>query len=179
MSVNADKLIQYAARGIPNSQIAAALGVTPGRITQLLDNPKVAGLVQDAKYKLAQEEIDNQTSLAQARTSLLNRLPDLIGATESLSEAVNALEKLNRLKEPTADQRRKTADATLITMELPAFLRSKVSIELTSQNEIIEIEGRSMATLPTTETHALIKKRQQDEQDSAADTVREGEDAPG
>lgn len=159
MAIDTTKFITYIARGIPNTQVAAAFGITPGRVTQLRDNPKVATLIEAKRKELAIAEIEDQTTLGDARTSLLARLPDLISSTDSLSEAVNALEKLHRLKEP-GPSTNTNAPKTLVSLELPAFLQAKLSIELSSRNEITEIDGRSMATLPTDATRTLLTQGQ-------------------
>lgn len=162
MAIDTEKFINYAARKIPNSDIAAAFGITPGRVTQLLDNEKVQERVQARRKQIALEELQDQDTLLSARQKLLRRINDLAEHTESLSEAVGAYEKLQRLKEHRVlEDMGRGRGPSLISLELPDFITARLSIELSRQNDIIEIDGRSMATMPTTVTHKLIKEHRQ------------------
>lgn len=163
--IDTTKFINYAARNIPPSQIAAAFGITPGRVTQLLGEPRVQERIQEAKRELALQELETQTTIKLAKRRLLDRIVDLIEHTDSLGEATRAYESLSKIAAP--EERPKSS---LVTLEIPEFMNAKVSIELSTQNEIIEIDGRSMATLPNTATHKLIKERRNGQEGDNAKT---------
>jgi len=155
VAIDTAKFINYAAARIPNSKIAAAMGLSESRVSQLLDAPKVQDAIAARRQEVAMEELEEKDTLRSARHKLMARVHDLIDDTESLGEAVTALERLNRMKDPEHSQPR--GNQLLVAMELPEFLQGQVSIVLSSKNEIQEIEGRNMATMPTLATHRLLK----------------------
>lgn len=160
MGLDSAKLINLAAREIKPSQIAAALGVTPGRMTQILKDERIIKLVEDKKAMLAAQDIDTITSLEELSSSLLTKMGGLIEDTESLGEAVRAyetIEKMQAVKKGTGGQ---TAEEGLrsIIVQVPVFVQQALSIVTNPLNEITSVEQRSMATMPTSQVHKMIKR---------------------
>ena len=156
MTIDTEKFISYAAHNIANSKIAAAFGITEGRVSQLLANEKVQDLVARKKQEIVAEEIEDQSNIKSTASRLLRHIGNLIESTESLGEATRAYEILSRMKEPNQGPRRDDSPI-LVSLELPDFIKTKLSIEFNSKKEIVEIDGRNMATLSTHGTHQLIK----------------------
>ena len=172
MTIDTNKFISYAAHNIAQSKIAAAFGISEGRVSQLLANEKVQKLVLSKKQEIAAAEIEERTTIKSTASRLLKHIGNLIESTESLGEATRAYEILSKMKEPLQGPRQE-GSTILVSLELPDFIKTKLSIEFNSKKEIVEIDGRSMATLSTQGTHQLIKatKNQNEYRDEREDVT--------
>lgn len=156
--IDSDKLINLAARGIPQNSIAKALGVSEGRVTQLLADERVQEHIILKEAELASKDLDALTSLEKINTKLLGKIDNLAEETDSLGEAVAAYEKLTKLQAQKSGGNTETEDGIRkITLSIPIFLQQNINIQTSSKNEIIDINKRPMATMPTIVVHKLIK----------------------
>ncbi len=161
MAIDAYKLVELAARDIPQTKIAKALGVSDSAISQLLKNEKIISAIADRRAEIAGQELDAITSIESINTSLLGKIEDLVDTSESLGEVVRAYETMNKLHNI---QKATTAGTTVdgvrsIAQELPAFIINSLNLHLNQKNEIVSIEDRAMITMPTTKVHRMIDAR--------------------
>lgn len=156
--IDSSKLIDLAARGIPQVHIARALGVSESRLSQLLSDERVKELVTAKESEIASEELDAIKSLATINSNLLSHIDSLVEGTDSLGEAVAAYEKLTRLQAQKQGGSVESEDGIRnITIQMPIFLQQNVAINTSPRNEIIDINERAMTTMPTVAVHRLIK----------------------
>lgn len=156
--IDSTKLIELAARGIPQVQIAKALGITEGRLSQLLSDERVQKRITEKEAELAATELDSITSLERINSNLLKRMDDLVEESESLGEVVAAYEKLSRMQAQKRGGNIDTEDSIRrISIQIPIFLQQAIEVSTSPRNEIIDINKRSMATMPTVAVHKLIK----------------------
>lgn len=162
MAIDTVKLINYLAYGVSQQQIGSALGLTPGRVSQLAGDEKVVDLVQARKAELASEELDRKADLRTAASTLLGTIVELASETESIGEAVRAYEILDKLargqEAKDGEAIRPGKAASTLIVQVPIFVQQALQLETNGANEIIEIAGRSMATLPTGATYSLLKE---------------------
>lgn len=152
-----NRVAQLVAIGIPDTQVAAAVGVTPGRISQAIkDDHELQGLIVQYQSARASVEIQRTATLDSIETKLIHKVDDLVDSVESLGEAVGALERLHKLKSVRLinkdDNQSKRPN-----IYIGAIIQTKLNMALTSTNEIVEIDGRLMATMPTQQVIDLIK----------------------
>ena len=165
MAIDTVKLINYLAYGVSHTQISTALAISPARVSQLSADPKVIDLVAARKAEISIEELERKADLKTAAATLLGTIVELAGETESIGEAVRAYEILDKLArnseaEDGARTRPGKAASTLI-VQVPIFVQQALQIETNSKNEIVELAGRSMATLNTKDTYALLNSASQ------------------
>ena len=170
MAIDTVKLINYLAYGVSHTQISTALAISPARVSQLSADPKVIDLVAARKAEISIEELERKADLKTAAATLLGTIVELAGDTESLGEAVRAYEILDKLSrtndsEDGARTRPGKAASTLI-VQVPIFVQQALQIETNSKNEIVELAGRSMATLNTKDTYALLNAQANQQRDS-------------
>lgn len=160
MAIDSQKLIGYAARGVPGAMIATALGVSESRISQLLQEELVVSKVEQKRAELAIKDLETVTTLETVKGNLLHRIGDLVGDTESLGEAVTSYEKLDRIQSMKEGRGSESEDGVRqITMQVPIFIQNNISVITSQKNEIIDIDNRSMATMPTLDVHRMIKEQ--------------------
>jgi hypothetical protein len=150
MALNGKKLVNYLAHNISPTQIAEAMGVTPGRITQLAQDARVVAAVEDRKKEIAEEGLTDIADLKSIKRKLVHRLSDLVDNTDSLGEAVRALKDIDAMTAQKLGQDDHTSGIGQIIMNAPTFLQiNGGDVELDSNNRIVAIKGRSMAQMPT------------------------------
>ncbi len=174
MAIDTVKLINYLAYEVSPSQIAAALGITPSRVTQLATEAQVLDLVQARKAELASQDAERQANLTDARATLLSSIMELAKDTESLGEAVRAYEVLDKLvangSARDGEAVRSGSSARTLVVQVPIFVQQALSLEKDSKNQIVEIAGRSMATMPTVDTYRLLKEQPEQLDDPSPDS---------
>lgn len=153
-----ERIIEMLGRGIPATQVAAAVGCDDSYVSQLLGEEgveaRVAALRAEhfAKYAAQDDEVDKleQEALAQVKK--------LIPFITKPAEAVRVYGVLNAAKRRTADAvSNSQAVAQTVALDLPAATRVRFTV--TPDRQVIEIEGRSMATMPAKSLAATLEQR--------------------
>lgn len=169
--IDSTKLIDLAARGIPAQVIANALGISESRISQLLGDERVASRVAALQAEIATEEIDTIISLEKLERSLLGKIGDLVEDTDSLAEATGAYERIHKIHAQKQGRGQVTDEGIrTILVETPIFLQQTINIATSGKGEIISINDKPMATMPTLAVHKLIKATAEAKQDDYQDT---------
>ncbi len=163
MAIDSAKLVNLAAHGIKPVQIAAALGLSEGRMSQILGDSRVEELIESRKAELLSRDIDAITSLEQTNERLLGKIGTLVEETECLGEAVRAYETLDKMQKMKEGQGATIAEDGInkIIVQVPVFVQQNLSIITNNVNEIVSVDERSMAPMPTSQVHKLIKEQTQ------------------
>lgn len=166
MSIDAQKLVNYAAHGIANHQIANALGISEGRITQLLNAEKVANAIEKRKAAIAEEAVCEITDLKSVKRKIIDRLGELAENTESLSEAINALDKIDNITSRKIGSGDQSTGVKNIIINIPQHVTQYVNddarVVTDSRNQITQIRGRSMAQMPTSGVIQVLRNANED-----------------
>ena len=176
MAIDGRKLVNYLAHNISPSQIATALNLTPGRVTQLAGDAKIMDAVAKRKTQIAEEGLTDVADLKTVKKTLINRLEDLAQGTESLSEAMRALEAIDNMTAKKLGQEDENSGVQQVIMQVPIFIQqnniSDDTITLDSRNRIVGIKGRSMAQMPTQGVLDILKRGPSDD----SETIDQGQE---
>jgi acetylglutamate kinase len=178
------KIAYYLGQGLKPAQVASICNVTPGYISQLLgaDGPQAFKLAVAEEQEKAAAAFDEDKDLELRSMALeaktLKCIEDgLAGAT--LAEQVKVLEALNKrdlirkqLKGaaplggamPMPGQ---TINYNILSLQMPAHMANSLKapmISLNSMNQVLEIEGRSMAPMSSQQVKSLFQR-------AASDTI--------
>jgi len=158
------KIAQMIVLRISHKQIAMALGVTEGRISQLIsDNHELIKLIAEYAGKQATEDIGKEAHLESIERKLIQHIDQLATQSDSLSEATNALGKIAKLRTDRAALRLMDGGAddgaTKLQLNLSNVGQAQINIMFSSAKEIIEINGRNMATMPANKLKTIIKEK--------------------
>jgi len=172
------KMAYYLGQGLKPAQVASICNVTPGYISQLLgaDGPQAfKDAVAEEQAKAAdvynEEEDLNLRYLAVEAKALKGIEDNMAGAT--LVEQVKVLEALNKrdlirkqLKAPAAGSGltgpgTSVYQMNVISLSMPQHLINSFQppqIELNSQNQVVSIEGKSMAPMASLQVKNLFQQ---------------------
>lgn len=149
------KLVSFLAAGVPPSAAASAAGVTPAYVTQLLDDEEFRTAVVEASAKSLEDAIAKDTKVEDIKAKALRVIEQKLPFVRSALEATRIYQILDSTKKqaPTGTQQNGQAGITMVNIILPKA--AGMSLKLNGLNQVIEVEGRTMATLPSRELPIL------------------------
>ena len=153
-----DKIIEMLGSGIPATQVASAVGCDDSYISQLLSIPENYERVVQLKAEHFSSYLAQDQRADDLEAQALERVGQLIPFITRPAEAVRVYGVLNAAKRRTVDAASAAqAVAQTVSLELPAAAR--VRFTLTADRQVIEIEGRSMTTMPAKSIAAQLEQR--------------------
>jgi hypothetical protein len=150
---------KYLAQGIPTQQVAAAVGCEESYISQLRADPEIVAMIAELTVAITTKDVDYDERMNSAEEKALERIEKSLGFA-NFSQALAAFRTLNNAR------RRKDGPVTAnvtnlnVTLTLPA---SAIPRYLTnSQNEIIEVEGKTLVSATPASLEAVMAARMGD-----------------
>lgn len=156
------KIAKLVSLNIPQTQIAHALGLSEGRISQLIsEDIQLQSLIASYQGALAERETDNVITLSTIENTLLGQIQELATQPDSLGEAIRALEGIVKIKSSklAPDSNHPTPGKATLVINNIIQNSLYLNVELTSNNEIAAIGGRSMVTMPKEKVMKLIESQ--------------------
>lgn len=154
-----EKIIEMLGKGIPAAQVASAVGCDDSYISQLLSQEGVAAKVIELKADHFSAYVEQDQKLDAAEAEALDKVASLVPFITRPAEAVRVYSVLNAAKRRTVDSASQaTAVAQTVQLDLPEA--SRVRFTLTADRQVIEIEGRSMTTMPAKSLASQLEQRQ-------------------
>lgn len=145
-------------KGIPATQVAAAVGCDDSYISQLLAEEGVFEKVSQLKAEHFSHYMAQDGKIDDAEAEALKKVASLVPFITRPAEAVRVFGVLNAAKRRTADSiSNAQAVAQTVALDLPAAARVRFTI--TQDKQVIEIEGRSMTTMPAKSLAARLEQR--------------------
>lgn len=164
-----DKLISFLAAGVSQSAAAAACGISPSYVSQLLTEQ---GFQEALALKRADSLADNLAydgRLEQVENIVLSRIEATAPMITDPMKALKALHMLSTVRRRSGTMQQDQTPTTVITLDLPAS--TKVAISLSQDKQVIAIDGRSTATLPSRNLGVLLAERKKTAQAIAVSEV--------
>lgn len=151
-----DKLISLLAAGVPPSAAASAAGVEPSYVSQLLETEDFREALLVASSARLEEAIAHDKTVESLESKTLRAIEQKLPFVRSAMEAAKIFQILNNSKKRALTDRDANAgggNVQLVTIVLPKA--AAVNLRLNSQQQVIEVEGRTMAPLPSRELPKL------------------------
>lgn len=153
-----DRIIEMLGQGLSATQVASAVGCDDSYISQLLADESVSAQVQSKRAENFGKYVEQDRKLDDAEATALEKLSTLAQFITKPTEAARVYSILNAAKRRTVDQvNQQQAVAQTVALDLPAAAR--VRFTLTNDKQVIEIEGRSMTTMPARNLAARLEQR--------------------
>lgn len=153
-----DKVIAYAGQGIAPAVIATACGVTPAYISQLLDLEDVKSEISQVRAGKLEDAIAADTAVETVEKAALAQIKAKLPFVKDAVSAARIFTALNNAKKKATpnEQNMDAVSAQQVTVTIPrgAALHFKIN----EVNQVIEVEGRIMAPLPSRSLADLQKR---------------------
>ena len=153
-----EKIIEMLGKGIPATQVASAVGCEDSYISQLLSEPGVTEEVTSLKATHFSKYLEQDGKADDAEAMALKKLTSLIPFITRPAEAARAYAVLNAAKRKTVDNVASALPVqAVVSLELPAATRVRFTV--THDKQVIEVEGRSMTTMPAANMAQKLAQR--------------------
>lgn len=155
--------------GIAAESVAAALGVTPSRIAQLLSNETFAESVAKLRYESLQQHNKRDSHYDRLEDTLLDKLERSIALLYKPQDILKAISTINGAKRRgQSSPEQVTNQQNIVNLVLPVSIAQKFSVNI--DNQVTRAGEQDLLTMPSSnllrkvEEAASIKKLQQDPQ---------------
>ena len=158
VSVIEERALTLLGEGIEPTIIAASLGITPGRISQLLSDESFAAKVAELRYNnLAKHnERDNRYDLVESQ--LIERLEDNLPLMHRPMELLRAIQVINGAK-------RRGSSVPAAIVEKQAIVQLIVPIQILNkfqvnvQGQVVTVGEQDLLTIQSGALDGLVKSR--------------------
>lgn len=154
------KIVELACAGVPNVIIARTVGCDPSYVTQVLSTEEAQEEVTLARAERAAEGLEHDSKIEAAEKIALDRVHSLLPHQTDVMKVTQVFKVLNAAKRsndhgmlPTAAQ----AGAT-VTLHLPEA--AQIHFKLTTDQQVIEVAGRSMVPMQSQNVAQRLKDMQ-------------------
>lgn len=154
-----ERIIEMLGNGIAATHVAAALGIDDSYVSQILAEDGVEEQVRSLRAARFGELAAMDERLDTVEEVALRKVEALLPFTTKASEAARIYSLLNAARRKTgAAASNVPAGATILQLNLPP--RTQLNFTMAANKEVVEVEGRSMATLPAKSMAKLLETRQ-------------------
>lgn len=143
-----ERALKLLGSGIASEQVAAALGVTPSRIAQMLAEELFASKVADLKYQNLQAANVRDGKYDTLEDKLLDKLEKslpLMVKPESILKAVTVVNGAKRRGQSAPAQ--VTNQQNIVNLVLPSIMVDKFAVDI--NNQVIKAGDQSLLTMPS------------------------------
>jgi predicted transcriptional regulator len=163
--MNREKAIHFLSLGLPHSQVASILGVSPGRISQLLKEPEVQEALKIKELEVSAEshEVERlEAKILAAKNSLLDAIAQRQHEASfmELAKAFQIIAGAEKQRN-TIPVQGATLLGTVVQISLPERIHPEITI--TKDNEVIAVGERNLAPLAAPAVTALFKRMKEGE----------------
>jgi hypothetical protein len=172
MNSTRDRVISLLGQGFSQTMVATACGVTPSWVSQLVDEPEVREEIARLRAGSLQEKVAADENLDKLEKKALQMLESKLVYTRNPVDAARIFALLNKATRKTANSNPEHDAVAIqqVNIVLPKAAAA-IHIQLNQQNQVIEVEGRSMATLPSRALPSLAATREQEKLAAPVPTI--------
>jgi hypothetical protein len=142
--------------GIPPETVAASLGISASRISQLLSDDHFAARVAELRFKSLSKHNERDANYDDLEDTLMERLKDCLPLMHRPMEILKAIQVINAAKRRGASAPSSIIEKqTIIALTLPAALVHKFSTNL--QGQVTRIDNQDLITIQSGNLKDLVQ----------------------
>lgn len=158
MNVTESRALSLLGSGIPAENVASALGVTPGRISQLLSNEIFADQVATLRYENLQKHNTRDSSYDTIEDKLLEKLERQMPLIMRPSETIKALQVVNGAKRRGQSAPEQIVNQqSIVALVLPKVIVQKFTTNVV--NQVVKAGEQDLVTMPAGNLLDMTEKR--------------------
>jgi hypothetical protein len=152
--VDTERVAQLLASGIAAGAVAEAVGCDPSYISQLTARPEFSERIAHHKANRVLANAAKDSKIEDLEQLALNKLERLLPMESNATRVAKIFQVLNSARKSNDTPTGQTTGTT-VTLNLPEA--ATVHFKLTQDNQVIEIEGRSMVPMPSHKVAAQLR----------------------
>lgn len=161
MSTKKEQIFELLAKGVAQHKVPAIVGVSASYVSQLLMDEQFTQELAEARTETALARREHDDAMDELETLTLSKLAEAIEFETKTAPLLKAFQTLNNAKRRTMGEAHEQASAPSITVNirLPDHLRTRtVQHDTNANNEVIEVEGRAITTMPSNSVLGMIDR---------------------
>lgn len=136
---------------ITQAEVAKVLNVSEGYVSQVVNTPEFQNELAERRVASLKKETAHDDNLARIEETALSRVDNLIPYITKPAEAAKVFQILNNAKRrgATAEQQQSVIHNhnTVVLLQLPDTVKQKFKVN--PNNEVVQVDDRPMATMPS------------------------------
>lgn len=154
-----DQIRSMLGDGVEASAIARALGCDPSYISQLMADENFAADVTSARVINLTDATNRDRKLSKLEDRAIERLEQTIQWVSKPMEAARILQIVNSTKRRGAELNGAQAQGSAPTVILQLPEAARVTFTLNQASQVVDVDGRSMAPLPSNKLMEMVQAR--------------------
>lgn len=155
-----DKIVEMLGNNIPPGVVALACGVTQEYVTQLMADENIRAQVVSAKVANVETGVRVDNLIEDLEERALVRLGQVIDYASKPLELVRVFQTLNGAKKRTGELSGVNQNPTAALVQINISAEAAMLFKLSSDRQVVEVDGRSMATLPAKQLNQRLLEKQ-------------------
>lgn len=144
-------------QGIIPEQVAAACGLSPSRISQLLSDEEFAAEVADLRFQALSKHNDRDNAYDSLEDQLIEKMKDCLPLMVRPHEILKAIQVINSAKRRGQVAQQTQEHLTVINLTLPTQILTQ--FQLNAANQVVTInDGQKQHELVTIQSGTLLSK---------------------
>lgn len=155
--IDKNKVASFLAHGVGEAEIASSVGCDVSYISQLKSDPEIVAIIKDLRSQMTAEDVRFDETVETTETLALELIKQKLPFA-NLGQALGVFKTLNSARKRRDGPADNAANVTQVVLVLPqAHLPKYVTNQ---DNEIIEVEGRTMLTATPKSLERILEEKQ-------------------
>lgn len=157
ISLTEERALKLLGSGIPPATVAASLGISQSRISQLLSDENFAAKVAERRFLSISKHNDRDDRYDELEVKLVEKIEDALPLMHRPMEIINAIRIINGAKRrgssaPESIQEKQS----VIQLVVPITLINKFQTNL--QGQVVSVGEQNLLTIQSGQLDGLVKK---------------------
>jgi hypothetical protein len=151
-----DRALSLLGQGLGPEIVAAAVGVSTSRISQLLSTPEFAGRVAELRYENLAKHNTRDNAYDKMEDSLLEKLKDCLPFMMRPMEILKAIQVINAAKRRGSSAPESiTSQQTVVQLIMPTQILQSFTTNI--NNQVIKAGQQDLVTVQSSNMDSLLK----------------------
>jgi hypothetical protein len=156
-----DRVKELLGKGLSGSVVASALGCDPSYVAQLMSEDEFRAAVTNMRAQGAETALKRDSKWDGLEDQMLDKLTMLVPMVTRVSDLARIAQIANNAKR-TAKELANSNDTAAPTVTLVLPEAATVRFITNHSAQVVEVEGRSMAALPTKHLQTVMDERKKE-----------------
>lgn len=148
---------------VSTEQVAAALGVSPSRISQLLSDPEFSSQVAELRFSSLQAHTSRDRAYDEIEDALIKKLRENVPFMLKTHEILKAITVINGAKRrgasaPEAITTQQTVVNLMMPTQITQIFGAPAAITLDVDNKVVQAGSQSLVTVQSGKVGALLER---------------------
>lgn len=165
MPVDKKQIQDLLGSGLSNDVVATAVGCDPSYITQLMSGEEFAARVVELRTEALSANTKRDRKIDSVEDKLLSKVEDAVDLLYKPNDLIRAVSTINAMKRRgVSSQDSLQINNTVVNLMIPKVVI--MNFTKNSQGEVIEVEGKSLVTMPSNQLLENLAKGAADDKSS-------------